>query len=115
MAKTYLRLIKAALDRGLEIDVICAEEGDYLSKGAGYKATKDAIECVEMVNVRIRDSRKDWKDYRKASVAVFAIIPAYAEDDEDIVDYGGPMAEELLLLAGGIGFMNGDGEVVYVR
>lgn len=109
MAKLYLKLIKACLERDYELRVVCAEEGDYLAKGGGYKEIKDAVECVEMVNLVVHDPAAG------ENVAVYAIIPAYAEEGEDIVDYGGKKAEGLLLLAGGIGFTNADGEVVYVR
>jgi hypothetical protein len=91
MAKAYLKLLREAAARDLHMIVRCPEEGDILNpEGSGYKAAKDAVESVEMAAVEMVDK------YSGKPAAVFVIIPAYAADDEDIVDYGGWKAEALM-------------------
>lgn len=89
MAKAYLKLIREAAARDMYMIVRCPEEGDIIGSG-GYKAAKDAIEAVEMANVYMVDK------YTGKDAAVFVVIAAYADEGEDIVDYGGWKAEALM-------------------
>lgn len=93
MAKAYLKLLREAAARDLHMIVRCPEEGDILGHGK-YKAAKDAVESVEMAAVEMVDL------YSGKPAAVFVIIPGYAADGEDIVDYGGWKAETLMKAIG---------------
>jgi hypothetical protein len=55
MTKAYLTLIKNALAKDLTISVWDGEEWQ-VKRSSSYKAIKDAIESVEVAELRIRNS-----------------------------------------------------------
>ena len=88
MKKAYLTLIKNALDKGLTVSVWDGEEWQ-VKRSIGYQAIKEAIESVEVAELRLRD--------QEGKVVGWAmIIPDGVEPDETVADYtANTLMEEL--------------------
>ena len=78
MQKEYLKLITNALAQNLTISVWDGEEWQ-VKRGNTYKAIKEAIESVELVELRLRD--------QAGQVVGWAQIIPDLEPDETVVDY----------------------------
>ena len=88
MKTAYLVLIKNALAKGLTISVWDGEEWQ-VKRSIGYQAIKEAIESVEVAELRLRD--------QEGKVVGWAmIIPDGVEPDETVADYtANTLMEEL--------------------
>ena len=88
MKKAYLTLIKNALAKGLTVSVWDGEEWQ-VKRSIGYQAIKEAIESVEVAELRLRD--------QEGKVVGWAmIIPDGVEPDETVADYtANTLMEEL--------------------
>ena len=88
MKTAYLVLIKNALAKGLTVSVWDGEEWQ-VKRSSGYQVIKDAIESVEVAELRLRD--------QEGNVVGWAmIIPFGVEPDETVVDYtANELMEEL--------------------
>jgi hypothetical protein len=78
MQKEYLKLITNALAQNLTISVWDGEEWQ-VKRGNTYKAIKEAIESVELAELRLRD--------QAGQIVGWAQIIPDNEPDETIVDY----------------------------
>ena len=76
--KAYRSLVKFALAKDMTVSVWDGEEWQ-VKKSTGFKAIIDAIESVEVAELRIRDKDSNI-------VAWAQIIPFGLEDDETVVD-----------------------------
>jgi hypothetical protein len=77
--KAYRSLVKYALAKDMTVSVWDGEEWQ-LKRSTGFKAIIEAIESVEVAELRIRDIN--------GSVVAWAqIIPFGLEDDETVSDY----------------------------
>lgn len=77
--KSYLNLIKYALQDNCLLSVWDCEEGGYLIKNSqSYKAVKDEIESMDFTNLVIRQSNGDY-------IGTASII--LSNEDEEISDY----------------------------
>jgi hypothetical protein len=79
MKTAYLVLIKNALARGLTISVWDGGEWQ-VKRSSSYQAIKEAIESVEVAELRLRD--QEGKE-----VGWAMIIPFGLEPDETVADY----------------------------
>jgi hypothetical protein len=88
MKTAYLVLIKNALAKGLTVSVWDGEEWQ-VKRSSGYQVIKDAIESVEVAELRLRD--------QEGNVVGWAmIIPFGVEPDETVADYtANELMEEL--------------------
>lgn len=89
MKTAYITLIKNALAKGLTVSVWDGEEWQ-VKRSSGYQVIKEAIESVEVAELRLRD--------QEGKVAGWAmIIPFGVEPDETVADYtASPLMEELV-------------------
>lgn len=78
MKKAYLTLIKNALSKDLTISVWDGEEWQ-VKRSTSYQDIKDAIESVEVAELRIRDKDKN--------VLGWAQIVPDLDPDETVADY----------------------------
>jgi len=78
MKKAYLTLVKNTLERGLTISVWDGEEWQ-VKRSTSYQAIKDAIESVEVAELRIRDQEKNILGWAQ-------IIPDL-DPEETVSDY----------------------------
>ena len=90
MKKAYLTLIKNALSKDLTISVWDGEEWQ-VKRSTKYQEIKDAIESVEVAEIRIRDYQGEVKGW-------VMIIPDL-DPEETLADYSyTPFMYELLNL-----------------
>jgi hypothetical protein len=78
MKKAYLELIKNALAKGLTISVFDGEEW-AVKRSTGYKEIKEAVESVEVAEIRLRNA-----DGEKVG---WAMIIDGLEPDETVADF----------------------------
>lgn len=78
MQKAYLKLIKNALSKDLTISVWDGEEWQ-VKRSTKYQDIKDAIESVEVAEIRIRDQDKN--------VLAWAQIVPDLDPEETVADY----------------------------
>lgn len=78
MRKAYLTLIKNALAKDLTISVWDGEEWQ-VKRSTKYQDIKDAIESVEVAEIRIRDQDKN--------VLAWAQIVPDLDPEETVADY----------------------------
>ena len=78
MKKAYLELIKNALNQGLTISVWDGEEWQ-VKKSTSYQVIKEAIESVELAQIRIRD--------KKGKMMGWAQIIPDLDPEETVSDY----------------------------
>ena len=78
MRKAYLTLIKNALSKDLTISVWDGEEWQ-VKRSTSYQDIKDAIESVEIAELRIRDKDKN--------VLAWAQIIPDLDPEETVADY----------------------------
>jgi dTDP-4-amino-4,6-dideoxygalactose transaminase len=78
MKKAYLTLIKNTLSKDLTISVWDGEEWQ-VKRSNSYQAIKDAIESVEVAEIRIRDKDKN--------VLAWAQIVPDLDPEETVADY----------------------------
>jgi hypothetical protein len=78
MKKAYLTLIKNAIAQGLTISVWDGEEWQ-VKRSTKYQDIKDAIESVEVAEIRIRDQDKN--------VLAWAQIVPDLDPEETVADY----------------------------
>ena len=76
--KAYKSLVKFALAKHLTISVWDGEEWQ-VKRSTGYQAIIDAIESVEVAELRIRD--------QAGTVLGWALIIPDLDDDETVADY----------------------------
>lgn len=78
MRKAYLTLVKNALSKDLTISVWDGEEWQ-VKRSTSYQDIKDAIESVEVAEIRIRDKDKN--------VLAWAQIVPDLDPEETVADY----------------------------